>query len=406
MKSNATGENHRWEFKARFRRNAFGWRSQPAVQRVKEAVSEIKQVARRDPLLGAEGAVSLLERLSPALERVDSSSGSIGTAVNNSIRDLVPIIAGAPADPRTRRAWLDRLWAAHEADQMPYIESLADYWGELCGSQELASVWADDLIGITRMALSPDPALHGHFHGTNTCFSALYRAERYAEIVELLAVDAIWPYKRWAVKALAAMGQKAEAIRYAESCRGPWTSDWDVDALCEAILLSSGLSEEAYRRYGLRANQAGTYLATFRAVVKKYPHKAPDQVLADLVETTPGQEAKWFAAAKDAGMYDQALELAASGPCDPKTLTRAARDFATKRPPFALGAGLLALRWLVEGYGYEVTSADVWSAYTNTIKAAEAAGELPDARQQISQLISHEGPGDFVGKVLGTHVTL
>ena len=76
---------HRWEFKARFRRNAFGWRSQPAVQRVKQAVTEIKGVARRDPLLGAEGAVTFLERVSPALEQVDSSSGAIGTAVHHAI---------------------------------------------------------------------------------------------------------------------------------------------------------------------------------------------------------------------------------------------------------------------------------------------------------------------------------
>lgn len=36
-------ESHRWEFRARFRKQAFGWRSQPAVLRVKEAVSEIKR---------------------------------------------------------------------------------------------------------------------------------------------------------------------------------------------------------------------------------------------------------------------------------------------------------------------------------------------------------------------------
>ena len=94
--------SYKWEFKARFRRHAFGWRSQPAVQRVKEAVSEVKQVARRDPVLAAEGAVSFLERVSPALEQVDSSSGAIGTAVNNAVRALVPIIAAAPAAPATR----------------------------------------------------------------------------------------------------------------------------------------------------------------------------------------------------------------------------------------------------------------------------------------------------------------
>ena len=53
---------HEWEFKARFRRHAFGWKSQPAITRVKQAVSEIKQVARRDLRLAAEGSVIFLER--------------------------------------------------------------------------------------------------------------------------------------------------------------------------------------------------------------------------------------------------------------------------------------------------------------------------------------------------------
>jgi hypothetical protein len=64
----ATGPMHQREFRSRFRRHAFGWRSQPAIQRIRQAVTEIKQAARRDPVLGAEGAVLLLERISPALE--------------------------------------------------------------------------------------------------------------------------------------------------------------------------------------------------------------------------------------------------------------------------------------------------------------------------------------------------
>jgi hypothetical protein len=197
--------SRQWEFKPRFRRHAFGWRSQPAIRQIKQAVSEIKKAAQRDPLPAGEGAVLLLERISPALENVDSSSGAIGTAVNNAMSDLIPIIAEAPSDGRTREAWLERLWAAHEADQMPYIEGLADHWGELCGSDKLAAVWADRLIGISRLALSPDNSMRGYFHGTSACLSALYRAERYQEIVDLLGCNEIWPYKRWAVKALAAM---------------------------------------------------------------------------------------------------------------------------------------------------------------------------------------------------------
>jgi len=165
---------HRWQFKARFRRHSFGWRSQPAIKRVKEAVSEIKKVGRRDEVLAAEGAVCFLERVSPALEQVDSSSGAIGTAVNNAIAALAGIIASAPADPKARDEWLERLFEAHAADQMPYIEQLAEHWGELCASPELASSWADRLIGITRMAISPDERLRGHYHGTTACLSALY----------------------------------------------------------------------------------------------------------------------------------------------------------------------------------------------------------------------------------------
>jgi hypothetical protein len=140
---NVVPTSHKWEFQARFRRHAFGWRSQPAILRIKQAVSEIKKAVRRDAVLAADGAVLLLERISPALENVDGSSGAIGTAVNNAIAQLVPIIAEAPADTRTRERWLERLWEAYEAEQIPYIEQLGDNWGELCASKELAAAWAE-----------------------------------------------------------------------------------------------------------------------------------------------------------------------------------------------------------------------------------------------------------------------
>src|ERR1022692_4850805 len=93
---------HKWTFASRFRRHAFGWRSQPPIARIKEAVSEISAMARRDNLLAAEGAALLLERISPALEQVDSSSGAIGSAVNRAIETLVSVIVAAPADAKTR----------------------------------------------------------------------------------------------------------------------------------------------------------------------------------------------------------------------------------------------------------------------------------------------------------------
>ena len=173
------------------------------------------------------------------------------------------------------------------------------------------------------------------------------------------------------------------------------------------MLLSSGLADEAYEKYGLVANQAGTYLAWFRAVAKKYPHKAKTEVLADLVAHTPGDEGKWFAAAKSAKLFDEAIELANRTPCSPQTLTRAARDFEEKNPTFALEAGMAALRWLVEGYGYEITGADVLAAYSHTMKAAEHAGIADETRGRIRALVSRETFGErFVTRVLTRHLEL
>ncbi len=395
---------HKWDFKLRIKRNVFSWKSSsPAIARLKQALTEIKKVAKTNHVLAAEGAIELIERLSPALEHVDSSSGALGSAVNYTIAELVPIISTAQVDDKTRDAWLERLFAAHKADGIPYVECLTDYWGELCASKDVASVWADKLVGITRMALSPDKSLRGHFHGTTACLSALFYVERYTELFGVLKHETFWPYKHWEVKALVAMGKKSEAIRCAESCRGRHGGTFNIDFVCEEILISSGMLDEAYSRYAMRANQRGTYLATFRAVSQKYPHKSATEILSDLVKTTPGEEGKWFAAAKDAGLYDKAIALARSTPCNPMTLARAARDFAQKQPTFAVEAGLLAIHWLVQGYGYEVTAADVYEAQRATVVAAEQQGNVDEAKRRISETVAAGGSGaKFVAKTLGS----
>lgn len=397
-------ESHKWQFKARFRHRAFGWKSQPAISRVKEAVAEIKQVAKTNAVLAAEGAVAFLERVSPALERVDSSSGAIGTAVNRAIAELVSILSRAPADTKTREAWLERLWEAQQADDIPYIESLGDLWGELCASKEVASHWADELIEGTRLAWSPDPHLRGFFKGTINCLSALVAAERCDDVLTLLqlAPYKLWHYRRYGAMALAGKGMTAQALQYAEEGIGLNDSPRAIARDCEEILLSAGLTDEAYERYGLEANRAGTYLAWFRAVAKKYPNKTRAEILSDLVDHTPGEGGKWFAAAKDAGLYEEALALATRTPCDPRTLTRAARDYADKVPAFALGSGLCAIHWLVQGYGYEITSVEVWAAYRETLKAAERHGSVQAVKDQIRKMVTAEGAGErLVARVLG-----
>jgi hypothetical protein len=201
---------HKWAFAARFRRHAFGWRSQPAVQRVKEATAELRKIAKKDPALAAAGAVLFPEKASPALEQVDSA---IGTAANHAIETCAKIIAEAPVDDETRDRWLDRHWEAQQNDEIPYIERLTDYWGELCASRDRASAWADQLIDTVETVWRPHQRLGGYFQGTIACLSALFHAGRHEELLALFDKTpcSMWHYREWGVKALAAMGRKRSA---------------------------------------------------------------------------------------------------------------------------------------------------------------------------------------------------
>ena len=60
----------------------------------------------------------------------------------------------------------------------------------------------------------------------------------------------------------------------------------------------------------------------------------------------------------------------------------ACEDFGESEPAFSLGAAIAALRWLNEGWGYEVTGMDVVEAYD----LALAAGDLSQAPGLISAL--------------------
>ena len=380
---------YKWAFPTRFRTGAYSWKaSRLACQRLREAVSEIKKAAKKDPVLGAEGAVRLMEKIWPALEHIDTSSGALGSAVNKALDTLMPIIVEAPADENTRNKWLDRLWQAMEDDGVDYLGPVGDRWGEVCGSVEVAGRWADDLVSTLRSCWS-DPNPGNYFFGSTACLSCLLVAGRHQELLELLELDRypMWHYRRYGVEALLALGKKAEAIQYAEATRGLNQPDSVIDRACEEILTSSGLHEEAYRRYGLSAAVGNSYIGRFRAVAKRYPMKDPSQILVDLIATTPGEEGKWFATAKDLKLHDLALDLANRTPCDPKTLTRAARDYLDAEPAFALGSAMAALLWLGEGWGYEVTGADVMEAYDRAMDAALRLNTVDQVNDRIRQLV-------------------
>src|SRR5712664_3563925 len=137
---------HRWTFKARFRAAAYGWHgSALASKRLKEAVGEIKSVAKSEAVLAAEGCVSLMERLWPALEAIDTSSGALGGAVHRTLDELIPVLISAPADVLTRSAWLERLFQAVMDDGVQYLSPVEDRWGEISIYPELMIEYAERL---------------------------------------------------------------------------------------------------------------------------------------------------------------------------------------------------------------------------------------------------------------------
>ena len=377
----------KWQFKTKFRANAYGWRgSKLAITRLKEAVKEIRTAAKSDQVAAGDGCVALMERLWPALQHIDTSSGALGTAVYKALEDLIPLLIAAPADRDTRAKWLERLFDAVQEDGVEYLGPVAERWGEIARYPDLVNQYADLLLERIREAWA-DRQRYNHVAGSKICLSCLLEAGRYEELRELLALRRyrFWSDNRYEAEALLRQGLWQEAIAYAEASRSKTNgafSDHAIDRYCENILIQQGHRDEAYGRYGLALALATTNLATYRALTRRYPERDHRQMLIDLIETR-GTKGKWFAAAKDAGFLDIAISCAAAPDADPSTLVRAARDFASKRPEFAMAVGVLAIKSLVSGDGYEPLLSDAANGVRHIMTAAASIGVTDWAIQQI-----------------------
>ena len=392
---------HAWVFRASLRRRAFGWSGTGrAIAKLDAAVAEIAAIARTDPALAGEGAVLLLERVSPAVCEIDSSSGALGNATHQLVETLVPIITAAPVTTSTRQKWLDRLFNAYQEDDPPYIESLGEHWGAVCASPTLASRWADDLLPSVRGAMADrQRGVHAFSKATTPCLSAMFTAGRFDELMQLLALDPkpFWHDHQWAAKVLAARGDVEGAIRRLEGLRSPYAPDTALSMLAEQMLNDAGRNDEAYARYAMDAHRSHTHIATYRAIAKRYPMVAPQRILSDLMASTPGQEGKWFATTTTLKQYDLALALAQRSAVDPKTLVRAARDHQKTQPAFALGVALAALQWMARGAGYEITREDVCAARDHALAADQnleqlAQGQAQGAARRIAECVDGPAP--------------
>ena len=381
----STITKHKWQFTPRFRQGAFGWRSDLPIKRIKEAVSEIKAMSKTDSVLAAEGVVLFIERLSPAIEHVDSSSGAIGSVVNNALEALAQIIAKPTVTVSQRNVWLERIWQAVQNDGCCYLDCIDEYWPLMCTTSEVGVYWADYFGELLGQFKSKPNHRYDYFTGESLWYASLFAAERFEELLAVSRSELrpSWALQRWCIYSLACLGQIDAAIEYAQTQVEGVSSDY-LDSICEELLLKENRRAEAYARFGLTANRSNSNLSTLRAIAKKYPDIAPEQILDDLVHSDPAQKGKWFAAAKSLGLYNKAIELISDSPTDPNTLIRAARDFAEKQPEFAFQSSLAAIRWLLLGYGYEMTQWDLIAALQLTQRIS---AHVVNDKERISHLL-------------------
>ena len=161
---------------------------------MREAVSEIKKVSKNDASLAGGGVIELFVRLYPALMQIDSSSGALGTAMNKTIDQLLPILIQANWDMNTRGKWLEILFEAIQNEGWGIFDDLRDHWGEICVYEGLAHLWADRLIPIVKDIWSSGE--YSHFVGTDMCLSCLVYTRRYDELNELLKLQSK-ELKKW-----------------------------------------------------------------------------------------------------------------------------------------------------------------------------------------------------------------
>ena len=380
---------HKWTFKSRFRSGIFSWKgTQLAAKRMREAVSEIKKVAKADSSLAGEGCIEFLSRLYPACEHIDTSSGAFGTASNKTVEALVPILINADWDINTRGKYMEKLYQAVCDDGWELLSPITEQWGKICVYPGIAHLWADRFYPSIKNAWSH--RTRDYMTGSiDICLSCLLETKRYDELYELISIRqySFWAYDKFWAEALVRQGKIEEAIKYAQSLQKEDYDKPSINQFCENMLLEAGRVEEAYNRYALKIPDYGTYISIYRNICKKYPNKDKKQILLDLIEKK-GNKGKWFAAAKSAGFLDLALECAETGDSDPNTLLRATRDFDDKEPEFAIRVGMEAIViFLTAEFNDPITPYDIYMFYSDVWQVAEKHNQVGWFNAELSKKI-------------------
>lgn len=208
-----TPKKYKWSFAPKFRKRSYPWNgTERASQQLKEAVREIRKVEKKDPELAAEGAIFLLEKIVPAIEQIDSSSGAIGATVHNTLQILFEIIGKAETTLVVRNQWLERIWETYQGDDSGFLDSTGDAWGRLCGhsdySRDLALQWAREMEECSEeRRKNGDDQRYFYFRGEAIVLSCLLEVGIFDKVISLVEK---WGHKSWYRRMYAAMAYQKQ----------------------------------------------------------------------------------------------------------------------------------------------------------------------------------------------------
>ena len=276
-----TTNYHSWEFTRRFHFNAFRNRDYRPIECIKNAILEIENKHQEDSITAAEGAIILIELIPPSLNNYEGSTGGLKKFIHGAIKRLVPIIEQTNTEESLREEWLKRMWAAIKCDEFSYIEPLTEYFGFLCARDIIASMVSDNLVKNLEEALKRDDERRILNLYIKASLSTLFAAARFLELRSLLDNHQLntWEYRKWGVKSLIATRKINEALYYALRSEGSPSDKLDIVITCEKILLDAHRTEEAYKRFAFKANQAGSIEKTCKKIQKKYNKKWEEVVM-------------------------------------------------------------------------------------------------------------------------------
>lgn len=388
-----TMKKHAWEFTRFFRAGVFKWNGTAlASKRIHAAIREIKQVAKKDSCSAAQGAVNFVEKCGRAIEHIDSSSGAIGNAVNSALYEVAAIIGTAELTSKDRLSLVERIWESWEEEECGYYDVLSELWPKFCREPEIMTYWADRFLPIVTLVFKSTEA-GAYFKGSEPCLACLFETGRYDEVIDILQNKEriLFDYLQYVIKVAAAKGDLDAALKMVDEYMcDPYISPYAVARLGEELLMQSGRIEEAYRKYAFRLPFQTTGLATFTTIHKRYPKISPQRIINDLLANDPGNERRYFAAARKIGMIELAIEIAEKYDVEPKTLTTASKDYVEKDPDLSLRFGLLALQRYANGYGYEPEYADVQKCHDSVCTAAVNAGKKDEVTGKVRVLAEND----------------